>query len=167
MTQGVSKRKDLMKISKVIFHIKPIPSYPWWECKNRFYIYIYKEPYNVLERIELCLLHLWLHACRMRISGIEKKSKRGKVRERESRLTVVGYSSRWMTPNEMPAWGSACHSGNNPVLWYTQSLTFIFFFFCPFFLFTISLFWILFYFSSLGISQTLNIMKKRSSIFHI
>ena len=34
MTQGVSKRKDLMKISKVIFHIKPIPSHPWWECKN-------------------------------------------------------------------------------------------------------------------------------------
>ena len=24
-----------MKISKVIFHIKPIPSHPWWECKNR------------------------------------------------------------------------------------------------------------------------------------
>ena len=24
---GVSKRKDLMKIPKVIFHIKPIPSY--------------------------------------------------------------------------------------------------------------------------------------------
>ena len=23
-----------MKISKVIFHIKPIPSHPWWECKN-------------------------------------------------------------------------------------------------------------------------------------
>ena len=34
MTQGVSKRKDLMKISKVIFHIKPIPSHPWWECKK-------------------------------------------------------------------------------------------------------------------------------------
>ena len=34
MTQGVSKRKDLMKISKVIFHIKPIPSQPWWESKN-------------------------------------------------------------------------------------------------------------------------------------
>ena len=34
LTQGVSKRKDLMKISKVIFHIKPIPSHPWWECKN-------------------------------------------------------------------------------------------------------------------------------------
>ena len=31
---GVSKRKDLMKISKVIFHIKPIPSHPWWECKK-------------------------------------------------------------------------------------------------------------------------------------
>ena len=28
LTQGVSKRKDLMKISKVIFHIKPIPSHP-------------------------------------------------------------------------------------------------------------------------------------------
>ena len=27
LTQGVSKRKDLMKISKVIFHIKPIPSH--------------------------------------------------------------------------------------------------------------------------------------------
>ena len=27
-TQGVSKRKDLMKFSKVIFHIKPIPSHP-------------------------------------------------------------------------------------------------------------------------------------------
>ena len=26
-----------MKISKVIFHIKPIPSHPWWECKNRYY----------------------------------------------------------------------------------------------------------------------------------
>ena len=25
-----------MKISKVIFHIKPIPSHPWWECKNIF-----------------------------------------------------------------------------------------------------------------------------------
>ena len=25
---GLSKRKDLMKISKVIFHIKPIPSHP-------------------------------------------------------------------------------------------------------------------------------------------
>ena len=24
-----------MKISKVIFHIKPIPSHPWWECKNQ------------------------------------------------------------------------------------------------------------------------------------
>ena len=23
-----------MKISKVIFHIKPILSHPWWECKN-------------------------------------------------------------------------------------------------------------------------------------
>ena len=23
-----------MNISKVIFHIKPIPSHPWWECKN-------------------------------------------------------------------------------------------------------------------------------------
>ena len=23
-----------MKISKVIFHIKPIPSHPWWECKK-------------------------------------------------------------------------------------------------------------------------------------
>ena len=23
-----------MKISKVIFHIKPIPSNPWWECKK-------------------------------------------------------------------------------------------------------------------------------------
>ena len=23
-----------MKISNVIFHIKPIPSHPWWECKN-------------------------------------------------------------------------------------------------------------------------------------
>ena len=31
---GVSKRKDLMKISKVIFHIKPILSHPWWECKK-------------------------------------------------------------------------------------------------------------------------------------
>ena len=27
LIQGVSKRKDLMKISKVIFHIKPIPSH--------------------------------------------------------------------------------------------------------------------------------------------
>ena len=34
LTQGVSKRKDLIKISKVIFHIKPIPSHPWWECKK-------------------------------------------------------------------------------------------------------------------------------------
>ena len=23
-----------MKISKAIFHIKPIPSHPWWECKK-------------------------------------------------------------------------------------------------------------------------------------
>ena len=23
-----------MKISKVIFHIKPIPFHPWWECKK-------------------------------------------------------------------------------------------------------------------------------------
>ena len=23
-----------MKISKVIFHIKPIPSHPWWECNS-------------------------------------------------------------------------------------------------------------------------------------
>ena len=23
-----------MKFSKVIFHIKPIPSHPWWECKK-------------------------------------------------------------------------------------------------------------------------------------
>ena len=30
----ISKRKDLMKISKVIFHIKLIPSHPWWECKT-------------------------------------------------------------------------------------------------------------------------------------
>ena len=34
LTRGVSKRKDLMKISKVIFHIKPIPSLPWWECNK-------------------------------------------------------------------------------------------------------------------------------------
>ena len=27
LTQGVSKRKDLMKIPKVIYHIKPIPSH--------------------------------------------------------------------------------------------------------------------------------------------
>ena len=27
LTQGVSKRKNLMKIPKVIFHIKPIPSH--------------------------------------------------------------------------------------------------------------------------------------------
>ena len=37
MTQGVSKRKDLMKISKVIFYIKPIPSHPWWECKKQIW----------------------------------------------------------------------------------------------------------------------------------
>ena len=23
-----------MKISEVNFHMKPIPSHPWWECKN-------------------------------------------------------------------------------------------------------------------------------------
>ena len=34
LTQGVSKRKDLMKMSKVIFHIKPTSSHWWWECKN-------------------------------------------------------------------------------------------------------------------------------------
>ena len=32
---GVSKRKDFMKISKVIFHIKLIPSHPLWECKKQ------------------------------------------------------------------------------------------------------------------------------------
>ena len=37
LTQGVLKRKDLMEISKFIFHIiKLIPSHLWWECKNDF-----------------------------------------------------------------------------------------------------------------------------------
>ena len=27
--------KDLMKISKVIFHKRPISSYSWWECKKK------------------------------------------------------------------------------------------------------------------------------------
>ena len=40
LTQGFSKRKDLMKISKVIFHIKPIPSHPWWECKKFSNLYV-------------------------------------------------------------------------------------------------------------------------------
>ena len=31
---GGLKTKDLMKFSKVIFHIKPIPSHPWWKCKH-------------------------------------------------------------------------------------------------------------------------------------
>ena len=37
LTRGVSKRQDLMQISKVIFHIKLIPSHPWWEYKNVYY----------------------------------------------------------------------------------------------------------------------------------
>ena len=37
MTQEVSKRKNLIKIMKVIFHMKPIPSHWWWECKNCLY----------------------------------------------------------------------------------------------------------------------------------
>ena len=35
-TQWVSKPKDLMKIPKVIFQIKLIPSHLWWECKNLY-----------------------------------------------------------------------------------------------------------------------------------
>ena len=35
LTQRVSKLKDLIKMSKVIFHIKLIPSHFWWECKKQ------------------------------------------------------------------------------------------------------------------------------------
>ena len=34
LIQGVSKRKHLIQISKVIFHTKLIPYHSWWECKN-------------------------------------------------------------------------------------------------------------------------------------
>ena len=33
----IIKRKDLMKISKVVFHIKLVPYYLWWGCKKIFY----------------------------------------------------------------------------------------------------------------------------------
>ena len=35
-------QNDLMKISKVIFHIKQIPSLPWWECKNKIFCFFCK-----------------------------------------------------------------------------------------------------------------------------
>ena len=34
LTQVALKCKNLMKISKVIFHIKQIPSHLWWKCKK-------------------------------------------------------------------------------------------------------------------------------------
>ena len=34
----------MIKISKVIFHIKPIPSHPWWECnKDKKFSFIPKN----------------------------------------------------------------------------------------------------------------------------
>ena len=38
-----------MKFSKVIFYIKPIPSHPWWECKN---LWIFFQNYGFIIKIE-------------------------------------------------------------------------------------------------------------------
>ena len=44
--QGVSKRWDLVKISKVIFQIKRIPFHLWWDCKKKIQIsYFRMEPF--------------------------------------------------------------------------------------------------------------------------
>ena len=40
-----------MKISKVIFHIKPIPSHPWWECKKD------RKSYWFLVKINIIILN--------------------------------------------------------------------------------------------------------------
>ena len=39
-----------MKFSKVIFHIKPIPSHPWWECKNTILFFILSSTKSVLRK---------------------------------------------------------------------------------------------------------------------
>ena len=73
MTQGVSKRKDLMKISKVIFHIKPIPSHPWWECKNQFghdrqviFYYLCNESDSLqIFKLNIKLMYFW--SCLLRV----------------------------------------------------------------------------------------------------
>ena len=65
-----------MKISKVIFHIKPIPSHPWWECKklhqyfsdrmylrqfgHRYimnYLQIFPNHFSRLCQLEECITH--------------------------------------------------------------------------------------------------------------
>ena len=42
-TQGVSKRKDLMKIPKVIFHVKPIPLHMMrmYKCMTKAYCNVF------------------------------------------------------------------------------------------------------------------------------
>ena len=50
-----------MKISKVIFHIKPIPSHPWWECKNTHFNCL--KSYYRDSRVEVTYLFLeWGHS---------------------------------------------------------------------------------------------------------
>ena len=45
-----------MKFSKFIFHIKPIPSHPWWECKNRPKICSYKCNHKI--NMRACIFFL-------------------------------------------------------------------------------------------------------------
>ena len=49
-----------MKISKVIFHIKPIPSHPWWECKKEmynFYNFYYEKKCSTMSIITKFMRH--------------------------------------------------------------------------------------------------------------
>ena len=59
-----------MKISKVIFHIKPIPSHPWWECKKFFRLWRYKIKIQLYNVCILCDVWLKVANCILRSSNV-------------------------------------------------------------------------------------------------
>ena len=58
-----------MKISKVILHIKSIPSHPWWECKKHPMPQFYRFPTNSVHRGK----KTWLSSVRKGVVHVQRR----------------------------------------------------------------------------------------------
>ena len=100
-----------MKISKVIFHIKPIPSHPWWECNKFIRLWRYKIKIQLYNVCILC--DVWLKVANniLRLSNVQYpnwgtsvveysifdgrsiESKKSDIRRRALRMSNIRHST--------------------------------------------------------------------------
>ena len=93
-----------MKISKVIFHIKPIPSHPWWECKKLLKIYVDVGLLFTLQMNDIFWKIRTMTVAFQRIFGILERWNNNQVTPSLSKSHELSYRSNSLWYNASVTW---------------------------------------------------------------